>query len=188
MEELGLHRAISITLKRGRHGPSYSTKVQALDLRGSLDKAVCALTSIEDNQRAMELASRLGMGGYGSSVYIIGPKDGSVVKIGQAADPKLRLSTLQVGNWHDLFVHGLLWVDRGPGAIECYAHKAAKEMNWSVRGEWFNASIEEAAELVLKAARYAKIPCYDSAIWLKNWSDKLEALAVQNGAASRIAA
>lgn len=188
MEELNLHRTINMTLKRGRHGPSYSTKVQALDLRGKLDRAVEAITSIPDNHRAMELASRLGMGGYGSAIYIIGPEDCSAVKIGQAADPKLRLSQLQVGNWNDLYVHGLLWVDRAPGAVEMYAHQAAKEMNWSIRGEWVKASIEEAAELVLKAARFAKLACYDSAIWMENWSDRLEALAIQNGAASRIAA
>lgn len=188
MEEMGLHRTVRMTLKRGRHGPSYQTQVKALNLRGDLNPAIDAITSVADNQRAMELATRLGMGGYGSAIYVIGPKDCSAVKIGQAADPKLRLCQLQVGNWHDLYVHALLWVDRAPGAIEGYAHKAAKEMNWSIRGEWISASKREAAELVLKAARYSKLASYDSAIWLDNWSDRVEALAVQNGSASRIAA
>lgn len=189
MEELP-HRPVRIRLKRGRFGDPFYASVSALNLSGNLSPAVKLVTDDAANFRAMELAGKLkdSPGSPFSAVYLIAPDDMDVVKIGHATDPKMRLSLLQVGNWHQLSVKGLLWVDSGPGLIEGLAHQAAIEMGIRIRGEWFEASIEEAAELVLKAARYGKKTCYDSDIWVKNWSSRVDALAEASGIKNRLVA
>ena len=180
MGDCGLHRPITIRLKRGNLGRAFRAEVMALDLRGDLSQAARLLLDGPSNFRAMELAAKLGGGSF-SAVYLIAPTDHGVVKIGVANDPKLRLSTLQIDNWNDLAVLGLLWFDRAAGEAKRLALLAAAEMGMALRGEWIEASLDEAAELVLKAARYAKLPCYDSGIWIENWANRVDALAESRG-------
>lgn len=192
MEDRALHKAITISLKRGGTGRSFTAQVQALDLTGDLGAAARILQDGPANTRAMSLASKMCASKAMSpcqAVYLIAPDDGlEVVKVGTAADPACRLVTLQIGNWNKLAVHGLLWLDRGAGGVERLVHEAAKEMGIAVRGEWLSCSLAEASELVLKAARFAKIPCYDSDIWIKNWASRVDALAESKGITRRIAA
>lgn len=189
MEDCGLHKQLTIRLKRGGHGKPFPAQVKALDLSGDLARASKLLLNDSANFRAMELAARLAVkGSLVSALYMIGPDDHEVVKIGYAANPRLRLCELQIGNWHQLSVRGLLWFDGGAGKVEQLVHRAAAEMDIALRGEWIEASISEAAELVLKAARYVNARCYDSDIWLKNWSSRVDALAEVNGAGKRLAA
>jgi hypothetical protein len=83
-------------------------------------------------------------------VYIIGFAD-CPVKIGIATDPYRRLSSLQVGNHQELFVHHLVHIDKEFAPyVEHHAHKALKAKR--IRGEWFNVSAAEALEVVERIA------------------------------------
>lgn len=190
MEELPLHKTVNIQLRQGKFGPSFVAPVEALNLKSDLKDLSALILDEAANFRAMELASKLAAssGTPFGAVYLIAAEDMGIVKVGVATDPRFRLCTLQIGNWHQLFVKGLLWVDSGAGGIERLVHRAAKEMDISIRGEWIEASVEQAAELVLKAARYDKARCYDSAAWIKNWSSRVDALAESKGIRKRVAA
>lgn len=77
-----------------------------------------------------------------TSIYIIGPKDGPF-KIGYAADPKARLSNLQVGQAVDLILHYHEETESEIAkVIEKIIHRTIGHKR--IRGEWFNVSLEEA--------------------------------------------
>lgn len=190
MEELGLHKTVNIQLRQGRYGDPFLAPVETLNLKSDLKELSALILDEAANFRAMELASKLCAtpGTPFGAVYLVAAEDLGIVKVGIAADPRNRLCTLQIGNWNKLFVKGLLWVDKGAGGIERLVHQAAREMGISIRGEWIEASVEQAAELVLKAARYDRARCYDSAVWMKNWANRVDALAGAKGIKKRIAA
>lgn len=188
MEEVRHHKPVRIRVSRNNLSQSFYAEVMALNLGGNISGVVPLILDDAANFRAMELAASFGRNSACIAVYLIAPDDLDVVKVGIAADPRLRLSALQVGNWNKLSVRGLLWFDGSAGDVERLVHQAAAEMNISVRGEWIGAPIAEAAELVLKAARYSKRKCYDSDIWIKNWSSRVGALADSKSSSKRIAA
>lgn len=83
-------------------------------------------------------------------VYLIGPADGSVFKIGRTSNVENRLRSLQAGNPATLSV---LWTAPGSVLIECELHRWF-ENGW-VRGEWFDfgdldpvATINAAIEII----------------------------------------
>jgi hypothetical protein len=155
-------------------------KVEALDLSGDISAAVRSCMDVADNFKAMNLCSKFSDGRLicaPQAVYVIGPADIPVSKIGVTTNPTSRLTTLQIGNWHDLVVHALIWVDRLAEHIEDLALRAAKEMELGVRGEWISAYPAEACELIVKAARFNGDPAYDSTAWMRNWGARVEAVA-----------
>lgn len=142
------------------------------------------------NYRAMQLARKLAEDRakwMPSAVYVICPHDIPVAKIGIGTDPGDRLCQIQIGCWHRLSVMALLWLDTGAYQIEQLALKAAKEMDIYLRGEWVSATPQEACELVVKAARYSRLPVYDSATWIENWSARVDAVVEARGRTSAIA-
>lgn len=87
-------------------------------------------------------------------LYAVGPADAEPpTKIGIAFDMPHRMASMQVGNWHALSCHFLLWA---PGKeatrrIESEIHKLLKDR--LVSGEWFNIPVLEAKEIISKMAR-----------------------------------
>lgn len=86
------------------------------------------------------------MSGY-VFLYCIGPRDGGVVKIGIAQEPKKRLSQLQTGHpsklslfWKKKFVSR-----RDAFSAEKFVH--GELSNKRVGGEWFSVSDREALEI-----------------------------------------
>ena len=69
------------------------------------------------------------------SIYLIGPKEKSPLKIGFGLDPFARLTMLQVGNWVELFIHHNVWVADMKLArrIEGQCHKTLDKLAQSVR-------------------------------------------------------
>lgn len=77
-----------------------------------------------------------------TSIYIIGP-EGGPYKIGYAADPKSRLSNLQVGQAVEIKLHYSEETDTEKAkVIEKIIHKTLAHKR--VRGEWFNIPLDEA--------------------------------------------
>lgn len=105
-----------------------------------------------------------------TAVYVIHPKGyDDICKIGVSFNPLARLGQLQNSHWADLRIAFLAWTRDGSAQkIEKLALRAAKEMDWSLRGEWVNASPEEAGELIIKAARYSSSKIADSSAEMEN--------------------
>jgi hypothetical protein len=102
------------------------------------------------------------------AVYVIGPDNGEVAKVGFAKRPENRLNGLQTGSWLPLSIHALFWcVDGEAKALEYEAHDAAKGAGIKRRGEWFTAS-PELMSLVIATVAHAKgYKVADSAMWLR---------------------
>lgn len=184
-------RKVKVSVFPGGAGDPAQAEVDALDLSGDLAPIVATCMDEPANFRAMELARRLfdGRTRYAPmAVYVIAPDEIDVAKVGFASNPVIRLTSLQIGNWNRLTVRALLWVDAQAAVIEKLVHQAAKEMEIYLRGEWLAASPFDATELVLKAARHAKLPCYDSVTWMNNLGARSQALAEHRHYARRIAA
>jgi hypothetical protein len=184
------HRAATIRVHGGR-ALSAAVTVKALDLSGALGLATDLCMDAAANFRAMELQSKFCKGasrGNQSAAYVIGADDGPV-KIGHAINPSDRLISIQISNWRKIRVHALLWGESAMSDVEGLALKAAKEMGVHLRGEWVDLTSREAAELLLKAARFAnRGAVYDSGAWMENWPARCHALAAAKRAVARITA
>lgn len=133
----------------------------------SIAKA-CGFTS---QMREEEIGGRHGL-------YVVGVDGIPVSKIGVSRCPVLRRDCLQQNHWADLSLHAVLWCCvKKAETIEGTALKAAEEMGVRLNGEWVAMEPSEALELLLKAARYTKLPVCDSATWMANWNVRTRALA-----------
>jgi predicted GIY-YIG superfamily endonuclease len=79
-------------------------------------------------------------------VYVIAAKPKGPVKIGYAKEPRKRLGELQIGN-HEVL--DIMWdwgnLTRDEAIeLEAQTHEALKAKK--IRGEWFNAGLNEAVE------------------------------------------
>ena len=189
MDKMGLRKECSVSLRIPKWNKRFQVAVESLDLSADITELARLICDKPAIFRATELATRMtpALGDF-AAVYVIGPEEGDCVKIGYASDPRKRLSSLQIGNWHELHIHALLWVDQGPAYLEKIALSAAKEMGWHIRGEWMEANPTDAAELILKAARYDGFRCYDSEAWIDNWPHRLDAFANAKGLSKRLIA
>jgi len=90
-------------------------------------------------------------------VYVICPPEGRPVKIGKTASClKYRLSDLQMGNWTQISYGAAVGIyEASIDGVEKVAHQLAAKKFKRLRGEWFDASAEEALEVVLEAAERA---------------------------------
>lgn len=72
------------------------------------------------------------------AVYVIGPADGTVGKIGIASDPIDRAVQIQIGNWVKLKIWHYRWMGGRllTARVEARVKSTLKEHNLS--GEWFN--------------------------------------------------
>lgn len=166
-------------------------EVECLRLTGDLTRQVEACLDSRANSQAVNVVQEFSLNRSrcpDRAVYVIAADDIGICKVGSAANPFQRLIELQVGNWHQLKIHGLVWFDRRATQVEKLVHSAAREMNIYIRGEWIETNPSEACELILKAARYDGQNAYDSASWVKNWSSRAAALASANKTEQRIAA
>lgn len=69
-------------------------------------------------------------------IYVIGPEDSSIVKIGHTTnEPSFRLGNLQIGNHQRLVVR---WACEGGEPLEKHLHAVFKD--YRIRGEWFDFS------------------------------------------------
>jgi len=181
MKNSPLLRKVSVVVTGSRFR-RYNCDIDALDLSGDLGPAIEACRDEFVNFRAAELARQINRGAALNAcvaVYVIGPEDLDVeiCKIGTATSPLTRLGDLQIGNWHKLTIHSLLWMDKNAAAVEALSHRAAKEMEISHRGEWVRTTPKEACEIVLKAARYDGSPAFDSATWINNFASRTAKVA-----------
>lgn len=77
-----------------------------------------------------------------TSIYIIGP-EGGPYKVGWSADPKTRLSNLQVGQAQEIKLHYSETTETEVAkVIEKLIHRQIGYKR--VRGEWFDVTLEEA--------------------------------------------
>lgn len=84
-------------------------------------------------------------------IYIIGNQD-NPVKIGVADNANSRLSSLQIGNPDQLYLFERVPVPwKVADSIEAAVHARLKEHHR--RGEWFNVSVAQAKEEVLRALK-----------------------------------
>lgn len=83
------------------------------------------------------------------AVYVVGDVMASVVKIGKAIDPVLRLAQLQTGHPNRLFLHRVFWMDKkAADIIELSAHERAALRYRRLQGEWFACTPNEAHEAI----------------------------------------
>ena len=86
----------------------------------------------------------------GSYVYVISAKGGPC-KIGIAVDPRERLLDIQVSHYLPLHVSFSILAGANAMKVEQYAHWLLRAQR--IRGEWFQASIEESVDAVHRAVR-----------------------------------
>lgn len=89
-----------------------------------------------------------------SFVYVIQHDEAGPVKIGQAASPIARLAQLQASSPVEMHLRAAI-ACKGMNAVERRAHKIAAEQR--LRGEWFDLSVLEAVETILRAASFEKV-------------------------------
>lgn len=155
---------------------------EALDLTGDLAPASKLCRDGAANERAMEMLnsfSRVHLGEDHGVCYAIEAIGFGHTKVGLTTCPKTRLVHLQQPTFADLRVSGLVWFDDVKQAMVAETHvlRAADEMGIRSRGEWLTTDGAEVVELLLKAARYAGLKCYDSATALRNIGSRVKKLS-----------
>lgn len=105
-----------------------------------------------------------------NAIYVIGPPDDEVVKIGVASCPPRRLAELNIGHWKPLVIHGLIWVVEGEAReIEREALSCARRIGMGRRGEWVGMTAAEACGLIADAAARTREHRFsDSLMWVRN--------------------
>lgn len=102
-------------------------------------------------------------------VYLIGNESGTACKIGKAKSPGKRLDTLQVGSWEPLQIHALFWsMETKAQAIEHASLWAAREAGLAIRGEWFKASPEELAMIIVEECRRVRTRISSSHMFIRH--------------------
>lgn len=104
-----------------------------------------------------------------TAIYLIGPRNAKVTKIGIASNPGARLRGLQVANHEELFIHGLFWIMEGSAqGIEQLSLRVAAKMGKRIRGEWVSLAPEGAAYIVASVIHSANVKAASSAMWIRN--------------------
>lgn len=103
-----------------------------------------------------------------SAVYVIGPKNANVAKIGVAGSPYHRIAELQAGCWEPLHLHALFWIVEGSAmGVEQLSLRVAAKMDKRLRGEWVALAPEGAAYVVASVVHSANVKAADSGMWLR---------------------
>jgi hypothetical protein len=104
-----------------------------------------------------------------SAIYLIGPRDRSVCKIGVAMNPAKRLAELQVGCWEELHTYALFWFIEGRAyGVEKLSHRIADKMGKRLRGEWVDMDPGGAAYIVGSVIHSTmRVKVADSMMWLR---------------------
>lgn len=84
------------------------------------------------------------------SIYVIGSRNPTYVKIGQTNNPVKRLAALQVGNPIKLHIHRLFVYKNANLAtgVEFSCHKLAGKKHRRLMGEWFKCTAPEAHSVI----------------------------------------
>lgn len=185
-----VYRTVSVrsSMRQGRVEAHSKIKV--------FDTAVCApeilaRAAMDDEANAKASVCCKSWGGA-QCVYVISANEGESSKIGVTGDPLARLASLQTANWQPLTIAALFWLQSGRYLsesrlkVEATALRAAREMGVLLSGEWVDLDPIDAAELVVKAAKYEKIDIVDSAQWIENTAIKAADLAAAAQASKRI--
>ena len=117
---------------------------------------IAPFTNQEEIAASCAIAARMKMSSARreAAVYVIQAGNLPVCKIGYSNDPLFRLGELQVSNWADLNLRAIFWFQDTALSVDTTALLAAKEMGVRLRGEWVSLEPEDAATLVLKAAKH----------------------------------
>lgn len=87
-------------------------------------------------------------------IYIVGPAQSSVVKIGTAVDVPSRLNGIQTGHPLPLLVH---WTCPGGGELEGHLHRKFNSIR--MQGEWFDfGETDPVTEVRDAAERFYRLP------------------------------
>lgn len=142
---------------------------RSIDFRNVSAKEIMRLVPWgEMNRLALNVANGVASATYGC-IYFIGPVDGSPLKIGISLNPFSRLIELQIGNWEELVLHGVIWADfEDAEKIEKTSHKIADKSGILARGEWVWGSLETCIDLVMEAAQKKKLPLFTPAMVIHN--------------------
>jgi len=98
-----------------------------------------------------------------AGVYAVGPVDRMTpIKIGYAADPRHRLSGLQISHWKELQIFHCAWVVDLMLArrIEIACHKILDKAGKRLRGEWFSIDQDWAWKVMTFAGKEQGVPIY----------------------------
>lgn len=80
-----------------------------------------------------------------SYIYVIGPKQGNLQKIGLSKHPEKRLKELQTGNPEKLVLHYTREIEENRVLLmEQQIHKELRYLKSREKSEWFNISPENA--------------------------------------------
>lgn len=104
----------------------------------------------------------------GRGIYVITTDDGFPCKVGVSNDLKMRLGTLQTGNWNRLraswftFVVNQRWAgsslnvwaaaSNAADAFELQIHEKMRELDLHLSGEWFAVDEEDCVEVIKRVA------------------------------------
>jgi hypothetical protein len=102
--------------------------------------------------------------GY-SCVYVIGPTEGAPIKIGCAANPKIRLSQFQAGNWNKLSIlfHTLVLDGKLGERVVSRCHELLDRAGKRIDRDWFDVPLDRAKKVIEVAARHQGIHLYTKA-------------------------
>ena len=98
------------------------------------------------------------------SIYAIGTKEKTPIKIGYALDPKKRLSSINSGNHVDMFVHYHVWVAdmRLAQRVEAECHRLLDKAGKRIKREWFSINVEWAKKVIAVAAQNLNIVLFSN--------------------------
>jgi hypothetical protein len=106
----------------------------------------------------------------GDSLYLIGPPNSAVIKIGRPGDPERRLRALAMSSPVRLVIHH---VEPGLGVVETKVHKMLDD--WRLHGEWFDFKDADPVRIMRDTLR--AIPDLD---WLWRVPHAYEAIAAES--------
>lgn len=132
------------------------TKFPKLSSQGLRKREIAARASNFNSLKMIKEAARIKPAKVSalSALYFITPEgEDEICKIGIAADPWVRLRSLQTACWKKLSIAGLFWYPDIAGAAshEFAALSLAKKEKVKLSGEWVSLDVDEAIGLVLTA-------------------------------------
>lgn len=179
--ENSIHRMGTVKVRTSGYDRIRAASQTYLDLESSLPDlvtccrdgdAIARISALADQTYGNEKAD------YDCCVYAFEADGFCHTKIGISHIPLKRFASIQQALFSDLKIAGLLWASSHNIArkIERLVFRAVDEMNIRARGEWISTHGDEAMELILKAARFAKVDVADSASAINNLSARVKAL------------
>jgi hypothetical protein len=119
-------------------------------IRDNLNRTIAATLSVAAAQRG-ESAHGMMLPGT-AAIYIMRAEDR--IKVGVSKHPAYRSDKLRLQYGFGLVIE---WAARGDDkqvrALELTVHRLLRKSPYHIKGEWYRASVESVAELVMKVAR-----------------------------------